>query len=71
MNVNDRMVGFDNNVVKKEKKKERKEDVSWSNIHITNELREGLFVEVLVQHPGQTSARNDKAARSRREERQW
>lgn len=33
-----------------------REDVSWSNIHITNELREGLLVEVFIQHPGQTSA---------------
>lgn len=34
----------------------KKEDVSWSNIHITNEVREGLLVEVLIQHSGQTSA---------------
>lgn len=33
----------------------REEDVSWSNIHITNELREGLLVEVFIQHPGQPS----------------
>lgn len=37
-------------------KKIKEEDVSWSNIHITNELREGLLVEVFIQHPGQTSA---------------
>lgn len=34
----------------------KREDVSWSNIHITNEFREGLLVEVFIQHPGQASA---------------
>ena len=30
---------------------EEEEEVSWNNIHITNEVREGLLVEVLIQHP--------------------
>lgn len=47
----------------------RTEDVSWSNIHITNELREGLLVEVFVEHPGQTSARVTKQQEGRREKR--
>lgn len=45
-----------------------REDVSWSNIHITNELREGLLVEVFIQHPGQTSAQTTEQREGRREE---
>lgn len=47
----------------------KKEDVSWSNIHITNEVREGLLVEVFVQHSGQTSAQrqsSEKAGEARK-----
>lgn len=35
----------------------RRGAVCESNIHITNELREGLLVEVFIQHPGQASRR--------------
>lgn len=45
----------------------KREDVSWSNIHITNEFREGLLVEVFVQHPGQTSAQTTEQREGRRE----
>lgn len=62
------MLGVDDDG-EKQKKVER-EDVSWSNIHITNELREGLLVEVFIQHPGQTSAQTTEQQEGRREERQ-
>lgn len=59
-------------VEKKEcQKKMTREDVSWSNIHITNEIREGLLVEVFIQHPGQTSAQTTEQREGRREEREW
>lgn len=45
----------------------KREDVSWSNIHITNEFREGLLVEVFVQHPGQTPAPATEQREGRRE----
>ena len=63
------MLGVDDDG-EKQKKMER-EDVSWSNIHITNELREGLLVEVFIQHPGQTSAQTTEQQEGRREERKW
>lgn len=71
MNVNGWMVGVDDNVENERRQKlKEKEDVSWSNIHITNELREGLLVEVFVQHPGKTSAGTTEQQEGRREERQ-
>lgn len=57
-------------MMEKIKTKNKEEDVSWSNIHITNELREGLLVEVFIQHPGQTSAQTTEQQEGRREERQ-
>lgn len=51
--------------------KQEEEDVSWSNIHITNELREGLLVEVFIQHPGQISAQTTEQQEGRRKERKW
>lgn len=51
-------------------RKTKREDVSWSNIHITNEFREGLLVEVFIQHPGQTSAPWTEQREGRKEERQ-
>lgn len=53
----------------KVKEKHKKGDVSWSNIHITNEVREGLLVEVFIQHPGQTSAKSTEQQEGRREKR--
>lgn len=44
--------------------------VSWSNIHITNELREGLLVEIFIQNPGQTSAKTTEQQKGE-EKRQW
>lgn len=68
------MLGVDDNgegeKSKKKKRKMQREDVSWSNIHITNELREGLLVEVFIQHPGQTSAQTTEQQEGRRKERQ-
>lgn len=64
------MLGVHDNGENKIKKKMKREDVSWSNIHITNELREGLLVEVFIQHPGQTSAQTTEQQEGRREERQ-
>lgn len=46
----------------------KREDVSWSNIHITNEFREGLLVEVFIQHSGQASAPDRAARRQERRE---
>lgn len=54
----------------KNKRRRRREDVSWSNIHITNEFREGLLVEVFIQHPGQTSAPRTDQREGRKEERE-
>lgn len=51
----------------KSKRRMKREDVSWSNIHITNEFREGLLVEVFVQHPGQTPAPMTEQREGRRE----
>lgn len=53
-----------------EQKRMKREHVSWSNIHITNEFTEGLLVEVFVQHSGQTSAQTTEQREGRREERQ-
>lgn len=53
------------------KSKQQKGDVSWSNIHITNELREGLLVEVFIQHPGQISTQTTEQQEARRKERKW
>lgn len=39
-----------------EEEKKRK-DVSWANIHITNQVSEGLFVEILIQNPGKIRQR--------------
>lgn len=54
----------------KRKIKEDGGDVSWSNIHITNEFREGLLVEVFIQHPGQTSAPWTEQRKGRKEQRE-
>lgn len=44
--------------------------VSWSNIHITNELREGLLVEIFIQNPGQMSVKTTEQQKGE-ERRQW
>lgn len=51
-------------------KETKREDVSWSDIHITNEFREGLLVEVFIQHPGQASAPRTEQREGRKEERE-
>lgn len=64
------MLGVGDDGENKKAKEMRREDVSWSNIHITNEFREGLLVEVFIQHSGQTSAQTTEQQEGRREERQ-
>lgn len=66
-----RMQGAGNDGEQSKRNKMKREDVSWSNIHITNELREGLLVEVFIQHPGQTSAQRQSSEKAGEKRQRW